>query len=100
MYGLRTAKEARDAKLREWAISDGVKHLLNEVNIEVEKAILKDQSHFTMYVPADDYKKDTMEKNGDITEFKRILESYGYLVQINPALDENQKLFHSIYVSF
>ncbi|QMV48338.1 hypothetical protein Goe9_c00320 [Bacillus phage vB_BsuM-Goe9] len=100
MYGLRTAKEARDAKLREWAVSDGVKDLLNEVNTRVEQAILKDQSRFVIVVPADKYEKDTEESDGDITEVKRILESYGYYVQINPALDENKKLLHSIYVSF
>ncbi|WIT26365.1 hypothetical protein [Bacillus phage SPO1L3] len=100
MYGLRTAKEARDAKLREWAVSDGVKDLLNEVNTRVEQAILKDQSRFVIVVPADRYEKDTEENDGDITEVKRILESYGYYVQIGPSLDENKQLHYSIYVSF
>lgn len=100
MYGLRTAKEARDSIAKEHGVSEGVKDLLLQVKNFIVLAISEGKSHFTMCVSADDYKKDTIEKNGDITEFKRILESYGYHVQINPALDENQKLLHSIYVSF
>ncbi|ACI90940.1 gp0.31 [Bacillus phage SPO1] len=100
MYNLRTAKEAKDSLAKEHGVSKGVKDLLDEVNTKIEQTIANFQSHFTMYVSADDYKKDAVEKNGDITEFKRILESYGYHVSVSPALDEHQNLLHSIYVSW
>ncbi|MGC8362895.1 hypothetical protein ACSHUI_00275 [Bacillus subtilis] len=101
MYGLRTAKDARDAKLREWAISDGLKDLIHEVNNKVEQAIVKNQSRFTITVSAGDYKNDTPEEDGDITEIIRILSAYGYTVQADQSLSADKtELFYHIHVSF
>ncbi|GLI90466.1 hypothetical protein [Bacillus subtilis] len=101
MYGLRTAKDARDAKLREWAVSDGLKDLIHEVNSKVEQAIVKNQSRFTITTPASNYKKDTPETDGDITEVVRILSAYGYTVHVGQSLsDDKDELFYHINVSF
>ncbi|WIT26565.1 hypothetical protein [Bacillus phage SPO1L4] len=57
MYGLRTAKEVRDSLAREHVISGDIKTLLLQVNTLVELAISEGNSHFTIHVPAEDYKK-------------------------------------------
>lgn len=81
MYGLRTAKEARDAKLREWAVGDGIKHILDEVNIKVEQAILKNLDFFSVTVVDEEYKGEDLV--ADRIKVGRLLASYGYRPQWN-----------------
>lgn len=97
---LKTAKEARDEKMRKCDMSVGLKVLLSQIRTEIAKAINENKSNFTMSVPAEYYKRDTPEGDGDITEIKRILDSYGYYVEINPALTKDKKLQYVIYISF
>ncbi|ACI90939.1 gp0.22 [Bacillus phage SPO1] len=102
MYNLRTAKEAREARLREWSVSESVKNALEQFNSKVDEAIKENKSYVELWFPCDEFKESTEGEVGELMELERLLVSYGYDVTSSVGFkgDSEPRSYRVFYIFF
>lgn len=100
MYGLRTAKEVREAKALTHPATDRVRNMLEGIQDKIDEAMVNNKNSITEKCPCGDNREEQGKTVEDLTEVIGTLRSYGYSASLGPSHDENKNPIWVIYCSF